>query len=651
MSLLTSLYNTYEHLLEQGEVDGTKNLNQPGRAVLLPIFHSNKRAATAKDIVEITIDEDGTFITAAYLPKDDTIIFPITEKSIVRSSSPAAHPISDSLTYVTNTFDKKKHDIYLHEISSWQAYDSNNVFLKAIYQYVLKNTLIEDMVNAIWPKSTYIIEKKNIIVTYLGNGKEKKEKIPEKLFLTFKLQTKMGADESVSTDQALHQSYVDYVREMNHSKPQNICDISGELTYCSDKHRPLFGTAKLISVSNHKETYKGRIQDGTKLISIGYETSQKIHNMIKYLSENSNTSIRLKNDSLFLAWSSQNIDDVNIDITEKQVFSKENQDNDEEIFDLFDELDRSADDYTINEEQANVITKAISGYLKHKTYDFQKAQYFVAELSKVSNGRVSIKYFRELNMSDLADKLSTWYATTNWQYGSGQYKRIMSPSLYQIALRTYGHFENDRIVLRKDEMVNNVIENLVRCIIDGQRIPLNIIQQMQHNLQKRVTYKNTWLNLVETACSLFKKYQWDYKQKEVKSELDEHNKNRSYLYGRLAALYEAIELNASPENEKNKLTNMEKYWSQFMNFPEQTHVIIRRSIQPYMDRMKKNSYGLYRYYNQYLGDIINDIEDMGLTARERNQSVDEEFIFGYYSQRKALYTAKDKNEQVSENEE
>ena len=651
MSLLTSLYNTYEHLLEQGEVDDTKNLNQPGRAVLLPVFHSNKRAATAKDIVEITIDEDGTFITAAYLPKDDTIIFPITEKSIVRSSSPAAHPISDGLTYVTNTFDQEKHDIYLHEISSWQAYDSNNVFLKAIYQYVLKNTLVEDVVNGVWPESTYIIEKKNIIVTYLDNGKEKKEKIPEKLFLTFKLQTKMGADESVSTDQTLHQSYVDYVREMNRSKPQNICDISGELTYCSDKHRPLFGTAKLISVSNHKETYKGRIQDGTKLISIGYETSQKIHNMIKYLSENSNTSIRLKNDSLFLLWSSQNIDEVKIDITEKQVFSKEDQNSVEEIFEIFEELERNADDYTINEEQANVITNAISGYLKYKTYDFQNAQYFVAELSKVSNGRVSIKYFRELNMSDLADKLSTWYATTNWQYGSGQYKKIMSPSLYQIALRTYGHFENDRIVLRKDEMVNNVIENLVRCIIDGQRIPLNIIQQMQHNLQKRVTYKNTWLNLVETACSLFKKYQWDYKQKEVKSELDEHNKNRSYLYGRLAALYEAIELNASPENEKNKLTNMEKYWSQYMNFPEQTHVIIRRSIQPYMDRMKKNSYGLYRYYNQYLGDIINDIEDMGLTARERNQSVDEEFIFGYYSQRKALYTAKDKNAQISKKEE
>lgn len=653
MSLLTSLYNTYERLLEQGDIDNIRNLNQPGRAVLLPVFHSNKRAATAKDIVEITIDENGAFITAEYLPKDDTIIFPITEKSIVRSSSPAAHPISDSLSYVTDTFDQKKYDIYLHEISSWQVYDSNNVFLKAIYQYVLKNTLIEDMVNAVWPKSTHIVEKKNIIVTYLENGKEKKEKIPEKLFLTFKLQTRNGADVTVSTDQTLHQSYVDYVREMNRSKPQNICDISGDLTYCSDKHRPLFGTAKLISVSNHKETYKGRIQDGTKLISIGYETSQKIHNMIKYLSENSNTSIRLKNDSLFITWSGQNIDKAHIDITEKQVFSEAmNNDDDEEINTRYIKKSKKTNnDYTIREKEAEIIADSLNGYLEQNTYDFQNAQYFIAELSKVSNGRVSIKYFRELKMSDLAEKLSNWYATTNWQYGSGQYKKIMSPSFYQIALKTYGHFENDRIVLRKDEMVNNVIENLVRCIIDGQRIPLNIIQQMQHNLQKRVTYKNTWLNLVETACSLFKKYQWDYKQKEVKSELDEHNKNRSYLYGRLAALYEAIELNASPENEKNKLTNMEKYWSQFMKYPAQTHEIIQSNIPPYRDRLKKNSYGLYRYYDQYLGDIINDIEDIGLTARERNQSVDEEFIFGYYSQRKALYTAKDKNKPVIENEE
>lgn len=645
MSLLTSLYQTYEKLLDQEMVDNVRNLNQPGKAVLLPVFHSNKRAATVKDIIEITIDENGHFITAEYLDKNNTIIFPITERSIVRANSPAAHPISDTLAYVTNIFDQRKHDIFLHELSEWHKFDDEHRFLNAVYKYILGNTLVSDTISAICPKSNYAIDKKHIVVNYIENDKEKQEKITEKLFVTFKLETEIGPNVTISNDKSLHQSYVSYVRALNDFKEQSVCDISGELTYCSDKHRPLFGTAKLISVSNHTETYKGRIQDGSNLISIGYETSQKIHNMIKYLSENYSTSNRLKNDSIFITWSSQRIEEVEIDITGSQVFYQE-EDDQLSLSPLLMGLDFE-NDYTIGEQEAETISKAISGYLDQNTYDFHEAKFFVAELTKVSNGRVSIKFFRELYMSDLADKLSNWYATTNWQYGSGQYKKIMTPSFYQIALRTYGHFENDRIVLRKDEMINNVTENLIRCVIDGQKIPINIIQQMKHNLQKRVTYKNTWLNLVETACSLFKKYQWDYKNKEVKSELDKNNTDRSYLYGRLAAIYEQIEMKSSPENEQHKLTNLEKYWSQFMNYPEQTHVIIRRNIQPYLDRLKKNSYGLFRYYNRYLEEIIIKLEEQGLSDRERNKAVDEEFIFGYYSQRKELYIKKSqKNEEI-----
>lgn len=54
-----------------------------------------------------------------------------------------------------------------------------------------------------------------------------------------------------------------------------MCDISGQNMYCTNRNRGLLGKGKIISVSNNTETYRGRFQQGSEVVRIGADTSEK----------------------------------------------------------------------------------------------------------------------------------------------------------------------------------------------------------------------------------------------------------------------------------------------------------------------------------------------------------------------------------------
>ena len=75
---------------------------------LAPVSHIIARAQ-----IEITLDQDGTFISARTVGKEEPkIIIPVTEESAGRTSAPCAHPLCDQLGYVA-PFDPNKHELYV----------------------------------------------------------------------------------------------------------------------------------------------------------------------------------------------------------------------------------------------------------------------------------------------------------------------------------------------------------------------------------------------------------------------------------------------------------------------------------------------------------------------------------------------------------
>lgn len=628
MNIFTALYQTYLSCEESGLVDNFNDLNNS--AVLLPIFHTNKRSNNGKDIIEITLNEEGDFLRANYLEKNEIIIFPITEASVARANDKAPHPLSDELSYITTAFSQEKSDAYMENLGKWVHFNGEgheNVILNSIWTYLKKDTLLDDIIDYLYPRSVYKVDANKIVVSV----DDKNITLSSKDFITFCIETKAKRNRKVSKDKELHKNFISFVESTLDKLPKELCDISGLQTYCTKKHRGLMGNAKLISVSNHIETYYGRFEDGSSVTKVGYITSQKIHNMLKYLLENTSTSHTLDASSKVITWPSVDLQDYDYDFMNEQTFSETEDENDLVSF-----LDDDMEEYSIKSKKAQVINDHIRGKMlsTHATtyQDFDNLRFYVLIIDKVSNGRISVKYFREIFMGDLTNRISNWYATTNWQYGYGKYLKVKTPSLSQIANVTYGHFNKDskRIEMYDDALRKKTVERLLPSIVDGKKIPMDIVNKTMNNLSKRIAYKEGWDTLLNTACSVLKKYKWDYKREEVTSKLDEMNNSRDYLYGRLLAVIELIETTAT---SSDKITNAEKLWATYMQSPQKTYGILIKRIRPYLDRLKKNN-KYYYYYDTLLSELTNAINDLDLSNGQQNSRLNEDFIFGYYAQKK-----------------
>lgn len=648
LNVFTALYQTYLRCEESDLVDKVNDLNNS--AVLLPIFHTNKRSNNGKDIIEVTLNEEGEFLRAKYLEKNEVIIFPVTESSVARANDKAPHSLCDELSYITPAFSQEKYTSYIANLGKWSKFNDDNqknIVLTSVWNYLGKDTMLADVIAYLFPRSTYKVDANKILVSADGNNFA----LSSKDFVTFCVETKKGRNRDVSRDTDLHRAYIEFIENELKVLPEELCDISGLKMYCTKKHRGLMGNAKLISVSNHIETYYGRFDDGSSVTKVGYVTSQKIHNMLKYLLENNNTRHMLDTSSRVVTWPSVDLQDYNFNFMGEQTFSKPEDVDDELLF-----WGDTEEDYTINSKTAKVINDHIHGKMINSNstlyQDFDSLRFYVLIIDKVSNGRISIKYFREIFMGNLTNRVSDWYATTNWQYGYGKYRKIKTPSLSQLTTIAYGHFnkESKRIEMYDDALRKKTVERLLPSIVDGKKIPMDIVNKMMNNVSKRIAYREGWEQLLNTACSVLKKYKWDYKREEVTSKLDEMNKSRDYLYGRLLAVIEMIETTAMKESGNKSVTNAEKLWATYIQSPQQTFGVLMKRIRPYIDRLKKKGQ-LYHYYDIMLTDLANAIDQLDLTVGQKKSKLNEDFVFGYYAQKKKIYTSKVKQEEEANHDE
>lgn len=210
----------------------------------------------------------------------------------------------------------------------------------------------------------------------------------------------------------------------------------------------------------------------------------------------------------------------------------------------------------------------------------------------------------------------------------------------------YGQYDRstNRLFLRNEKLQKKTMERLLPCIVDQKKIPIDMIQKIMVNASNRIGYREGWNQFMYRACSLIKKYKWDYYGEEVTSVMDENSKSKDYLYGGILAILEAIEIAAT---DNNKITNAEKYWSIYMQAPASTHLKLQEKIRPYLDRLKRNkeNYWKYQRYTKALENLSNKITSLELSESQRNKKLNEDFLLGYYAQRKALYTKTVKSEE------
>ena len=674
VSSLCALYDAYAN--RAGEVERWKGKE----LVLLPIGYDTMEAQ-----IEIHIDQNGNFIGARRLEKDEAeTLVPYPES---RTSGIKALPLFDSLPYIAGdlqeavTFyfagaknEKDKQNkrarlresfpLYIAGLKAWCESPFSHPKVTAIYHYVVKQTVAKNLIN-----SQVLSADENGIIS----DKIKIQNAPvEKAFVRFRVfmndinspdsilsDPDNAHDSAVWFDKTVQRSFIAYY--LSTFQKKDLCYMTGE-------HMPVAKTnpvkirgkwdtkAKLISANDDSNfSYRGRFNTKEKetgyneALSIGYITSQKAHNALKWIIRRQGFS---RDGVCMVAWENALKDLPNFYDSAAGILTKvfDDGETDEEEFEeeALSEEDE-ADVPVTNYVSAAKFNAALDGYAS-KLSDISNMM--VLALDSATPGRLAITYYKELDSSRYLKNLRTWHESCCWKHEYIRDKKLKvyegMASILEIALAIYGTEQgedksNPQLKLSKNSdnkspMLVAAFERLRPCIIEVAAIPRDMVRAAILKASNPLAYaaKFNYNKVLHVACSMVKRLYWEKKQRNeregviFKMELDKSNQDRSYLYGRLLAVAERVE-RSTYEKGETRITNAERYMQAFSHAPFRTWTRIWNNLQPYMRQLKKPA--SREFYKNLVGEITELFE---YEERISNESLNGKYLLGYDCQRSVL---------------
>lgn len=628
MSFLTALLNSYNYGLENNLVGNLEDKS----SLILPIYH-NSMKSNGKNIVEIKINKKSELVDAKFLEDGDIVIFPVTEDSVARSSGIAPHPLFDNFDYVMQE-NTNKSEAYISQQEAWLNYDED-AFVKIIHDYIIKEKVFEDILSKLF-KEYKMLKDKNVEFVDKSDKKAKKVTIDfSKVFLTFAVENYDGKkDLSFSENKNLQEKFIKFTKDIfarDKETEEIICNISGEKDFLCLKHKPLIGSARLISqITANNENFLGRFDKPDETIKIGKESSQKIIQMAKSLLDGDNTARWLGEFTYALSWFSDDIQNkTDLDPTKKI-----------EIIDLGPLFDIAGEDLPqgnrnegrkISDETSESIVKS---FTSGKVLFSNESKYYMAIIDKVSNGRVAVKYFREMDSSSLKENLVSWQNKYHWyRFTKEKGKANYTPSPLMLIQTAYGVEREKGLEVAKKKFVTDQYKNILASIIEGRDMPKNIIQALEINIRNRLNYDKFWLQVKLCALAALRE-----KEGIESNMLDKKEIDRSYLFGRLLAIYEKTEAFTYNKDDE-RITNAEKLWSSYLNKPATMSMRLSDLIKPYDFKLHANekTREIRNILKREAGDVIDLIgENYKFNGVETNKPLNSGFLFGYQAQIKEL---------------
>lgn len=116
--------------------------------------------------------------------------------------------------------------------------------------------------------------------------------------------------------------------------------------------------------------------------------------------------------------------------------------------------------------------------------------------------------------------------------------------------------------------------------------------------------------------------------------------SRSYLFGRLLAVFDLLERATFNVEENSRETNAYKFWSRYCEMPMKTAALIREKLNPYIKKLNANHPNYLRRYEIEMAEILTGLERY---IEAKNERLDEDFILGYYAERSRFFSKSDTN--------
>ena len=631
MSWLEKCYETYENCqqeigIQKFQAEGDKRSYVP----LLPVAHTTQLVN-----IEVELDQNGNFQDARLLAKDEqTTIIPCTEESSARTSGVVPHPLVDKLQYIAADYPayggtkKSGWNLYHTQLQDWCSSPYADAKVCAVLRFLEKGCLVASLVK----KHILFLDENGKMPTKWTGNKDEKPKILETLasadqtesFVRFRVG---GID--LAQDEAVRESFIHYY-EMKQQRV-DYCTVQGKQMAVSTlspyKIRNPGDRAKLISSNDSTNyTYRGRFVTAEQALSIGYETTQKAHSALRWLISKQGCS---NGDQTVVVWGTKGepIPDITTD----------SMDLGDDFAAAFAQLGQPQLPPATESEYAERFNKAIQGY--GKALD-EKANTVVMILDSATQGRLSIRYYRELAGSELMKNITDWHRNFAWKlnYRSApesaepgqkpKWKRVSfwgAPSPADIAKAAYGEKADKKII-------QQTVERLVPCITEGKYLPRDLMLSAVHRATAGIGLEPwEYQKTCGIACALICGYYHRNKKEDfVMTDgkyVDETIDDRSYLFGRILACAEQIERRVQSQTGETRPTNAERLRLVFVQRPAKTTALLQQKLTPYLNRMRANGVSRDKRYST-LQELVGRLG----AEKYTNKPLNELYLLGYACQ-------------------
>lgn len=197
----------------------------------------------------------------------------------------------------------------------------------------------------------------------------------------------------------------------------------------------------------------------------------------------------------------------------------------------------------------------------------------------------------------------------------------------------------------KDKVSPPLITGIMLSAFNGSKYPTQLLE----NVIRRVKTdsdedKNHFIKLNDTRAGIIKaclnrKARINGQKEEIIMALDKENKNPAYLCGRLFAVYEKIQQDASGGNLNR--TIKDSFFASACGRPASIFPKLCKLSVNHLKVIKRDSNG-GGYYSKLVGEIMDGL--CGEFPQTLDLDSQGKFIIGYYQQNKDLYTSKQVND-------
>ncbi len=194
---------------------------------------------------------------------------------------------------------------------------------------------------------------------------------------------------------------------------------------------------------------------------------------------------------------------------------------------------------------------------------------------------------------------------------------------------------------KSENIPPNLAGDWIRSILTGSPYPQTLFHAAIRRIQaeREVSYERAAI----IKASLNRKARFQHQpDKEITVSLDKENHNPGYRIGRMFALLEKIQEEASPGINS---TIRDRYYAAASGTPASVLPILLRMKNHHLGKLEK---GRSIYFEKLLQEVFEDIQASGFPPQ---LSIDDQgrFAIGYYHQRQAFFTKSEKiDSQISE---